>query len=76
MICRLVKYEILTVVLLLWWGTLLAAAQYWAAVTPTEYQGGVEVELHLSHMTIDAGLVLVGSWNLSFASAGLEGASP
>jgi hypothetical protein len=56
MICRLVQYEILTVLLLLWWGTLLAAAQYRTALTPTDYQGGVEVELHPSNMTTEAGL--------------------
>jgi len=56
MICLLVQYEILTVLLLLWWGTLLAAAQYRTALTPTDYQGGVEVELHPSHVTTEAGL--------------------
>ena len=44
-------------------------------MTPTDYQAGVQVELDPSHMTAEAGLVLVGSWNLSFASAELEGAS-
>jgi hypothetical protein len=52
---RLAQCEILTVLLLLWWGTLLAAAQYQTALTPTDYQGGVEVELHPSHMTTEAG---------------------
>jgi len=55
--------------LLLWWGTLLAAPQYWTALTPSDYQAG-------GHMTTEAGLVVVGSWNLSFASAGMDGASP
>jgi len=55
---------------------LLAAPQYRTALTPTDYQAGVVVELHPSHMTTEAGLVLVGSWNLSFAATGVEGASP
>ena len=35
-------------------------------LTPTDYQGSVEVELHPSHVTTEAGLVLLGSCNLSF----------
>jgi hypothetical protein len=60
MSCHLVQYESLTVLLLLWWGTLLAAAQYRTALTPTDYRGGVEVELHPSHMTTEAGLDWLG----------------
>lgn len=59
MICCLVKCEILTAMLLLWRGTLLLAApRYRTAVTPADYQAGVVVELHPSHMTTETGLVL------------------